>query len=197
MKKKVWIIVLLFLGIFEFSGQTALARMNFSRTLQGSDRKVTELMILAMQARDAGDLANAELFWMHARELKPSLQKPAWLDQKKEPVDYSPADDEILRRVAALPYDQARLLLEQQINRSPDNRELRARFLELAQRNSDHVQGSRHASVLEKKELSSGAAVGRFVILLILLVLLVWQVWAFVEDFRNKKSIVRSSEKSG
>lgn len=184
-----------FLGVIAFSGQTALAGMNFSRNLQGSDRKVTELMILAMQARDAGDLANAELFWMHARELKPSLQRPAWLDQKKGLVDFSPADDEILRRVVALPYDQARLLLEQQISRSPDNQKLRARFLELAQKNSDHAQGSRHASVLEKKEISSGAAVGRFVFLLILLVLLAWQLWAFFEDFRSKRSIARTAGK--
>jgi len=164
-----------------------LAGMNFSRRMQGTDRKVTELLVLSMQARDAGDMPNAELFWMHARELRPSLKRPAWLEKQFEaPGDIS--DQQILDRIVKLPYDKAKILLEEQIRKSPANDSLRSRYLELARENEDEQQINRHASAMKKKaaDMSSEHLVLRYVIFLILSVLLVWQLAAFINDLRTR-----------
>lgn len=180
-------LLLVFLNV---CAPAALAGMNFSRRMQGTDRKVTELLLLSMQARDAGDMANAELFWMHARELRPSLKRPAWLQiQYESPANIS--DNEVLDRIARLPYGKAKILLEEQIRKSPANQILRSRYLELARENNDEQEVKRHASAMKtdgSAETSSGQLVLRYVIFLILSVLLVWQLAAFVNDIRSRRS---------
>lgn len=189
MKKQIRIIIVLLFGILLIFGHQLLAKMNYSRRPQGVDRKVTELMIIAMQARDAGDHANAELFWMHARELKPSLKRPAWLDAIDSPGELHLSDDDVMRRVMALPYAQAKDILEQQIRKSPENQKLRTMYLELAHKNSDLTQEKRHKSLSEEPEIDAKSMVIRFIILLIVIVLLAWQLWAFLDDYRNKRLI--------
>ena len=182
---------LIIAGLLLFCSTSVLrAGMNFSRKLQGTDRKVTELLLLSMQARDAGDMANAELFWMHARELKPSLRRPAWLERQFEVPVGDLSDEEILKRIVQLPYDKARILLEEQIRKSPDNERLRSRYLELARENNDEIEIKRHESAMKKNEEGSSSAqlVFRYAIFLILVVLLVWQLLAFVNDLRAAKS---------
>lgn len=61
------------------------------RPRSGIDVRVTELMIRAMHARDAGDMNSAELFWIQARAYRPALPRPAWLNQLPEKrEDYTP-----------------------------------------------------------------------------------------------------------
>lgn len=180
---KVWLVLLL--AVFVLALPLS-ARMNFSRRMQGVDRKVTELMILSMQARDAGDIGNAELFWMHARELKPSLPKPPWLSAFNRDRELDEAA--FLDRVASLPYDQALLLLEDRISQEPSNSLLRSRMLELAEKNADESQKQRHESVLENQNQSPTVYVLRFLVFLIALVLLVWQVYEFVMELKRKRA---------
>ncbi len=162
----------------------AQANMRATKVRQGFDRKVTELMILAQQARNAGDMANAELFWMHARELKPSLPRPAWLDRKPEPVPepLPVSEDDLLARVASLPYEQAKMLLEERIEMDPGNEKVRRMFLELAQRNSDHTEVARHQSLLTLENSNSWRSFLWYLLGLVLLLLLIWQVVGLYRD---------------
>ncbi len=185
---KIWLVLLL--AVFALT-MPSLARMNFSRRMQGVDRKVTELMILSMQARDAGDIGNAELFWMHARELKPSLPKPPWLAafSRENEID----EAAFLDRVSSLPYDQAIMLLEDRINKDPANRRLRGKMLELAEKNDDETKKKRHKSVLESQNQKPVAYVFRFVVFLIALVLLIWQIYEFVIELQKKRKSAADS----
>ncbi len=162
----------------------AQANVRTTKIRQGVDRKVTELMILAQQARNAGDMANAELFWMHARELRPSLPRPSWLDRRPEPISEQlpPAEDELLARIASLPYEQAKMLLEERLEREPGNEKVRRMFLELAQRSSDHAEIARHQSLLTIENSNSWRVYLWYVLGLLLLLLLAWQITALYRD---------------
>ncbi len=162
----------------------ARANMRATRIRQGSDRKVTELIILAQQARDAGDMGNAELFWMHARELRPSLPRPSWLDRKPETVVFKtpPTESELLDRVASLPYEQAKFLLEERLQLNPGNEKVRQMFLELAQRNADHTEVTRHKSLLTLKNSGSWSVYFWNGLGLLVFGLLIWQVTALYRD---------------
>jgi hypothetical protein len=168
-----------------FIGQLK-AGMNFSRRMQGVDRKVTELMILAMQARDAGDYANAELFYMYARELKPSLPRPLWLERPQQSMPTPITDESVLDRTVSLPYSQAKILLEEQLRKNPANSALRARFLDLAKKNGDELEVRRHAPLIDARSAHEGKW-WRYLFFLLILLLLLWQLWEFVRDFRNRK----------
>ncbi|HNX75172.1 MAG TPA: hypothetical protein PLM07_06430 [Candidatus Rifleibacterium sp.] len=158
--------------------------MRATRMRQGSDQKVTELMILAQQARNAGDMGNAELFWMHARELRPSLPRPQWLDKKPEPVVFKapPSESELLERVASLPYAQAKLLLEERLQQNPGDLKARQLFLELAERNGDHTEVARHKSLLTLKNSGSWSAYLWNATGLLIFGLLFWQLYALYRD---------------
>ncbi len=164
---------------------TGWANMRSTRMRQGFDQKITELMILAHQARSAGDMANAELFWMHARELRPSLPRPAWLDQKPEPVVEKPAasEEEVLARVASLPYPQAKILLEERLSLDPANIRVRQLYLELAQKNGDHTEVTRHSSLLAQNDRKDWKSWLWYFAALAVLILIVWQVRALYRDF--------------
>ncbi len=157
--------------------QTGRARNQFSQ-------KVTELMIMAQKARDAGDMANAELFWMHARELRPSLPRPAWLDRKPvfNPDPPPVPEEEMLEKIKALPYEQAKILLEEMLKKNPSNADARALYLEMAQNNADHVQVKRHASILEP---SPERAWYYYVLAIIMVLLLLWQLFRLYHDLKS------------
>jgi len=163
----------------------AQANMRATKVRQGFDRKVTELMILAQQARNAGDMANAELFWMHARELRPSLPRPAWLDQKPEPVAEKPAppEDEILARIASLPYSQAKILLEERLALDPANARVRELYLELAKKSGDHTEVTRHSSLLDQDTKNGWRSWLWYFAALVILILIIWQARALYRDF--------------
>lgn len=164
---------------------TGWANVRSTRMRQGFDQKITELMILAHQARDAGDMANAELFWMHARELRPSLPRPAWLDHKPEPVVEKPAasEEEVLARIALLPYPQAKILLDERLSLDPANAKARQLYLELAQKNGDHAEVTRHASLLQTEGGRSWSQYLWYFAALAILALIIWQVRALYRDF--------------
>jgi len=164
---------------------TGWANMRSTRMRQGFDQKITELMILAHQARSAGDMANAELFWMHARELRPSLPRPAWLDQKPEPVVEKPAasEDEVLARIASLPYPQAKILLEERLSHDPANARVRELYLELAKKSGDHTEVARHSSLLSQNGKKDWKSWLWHFAALVVLILVVWQVRALYRDF--------------
>lgn len=164
---------------------TGWANMRSTRMRQGFDQKITELMILAHQARNAGDMANAELFWMHARELRPSLPRPAWLDHKPEPIVEKPAasEEEILARVASLPYSQAKILLEERLSLDPANIRVRQLYLELAQKSGDHTEVTRHSSLLAQNDRKDWKSWLWYFAALAVLILIVWQVRALYRDF--------------
>lgn len=166
---------------------SAQANVRATRMRQGFDRKVTELMILAQQARDAGDMANAELFWMHARELRPSLPRPAWLDRKPEPVVVQPlpSEEELLERIASLPYEQAKFLLEEKLSKDPGNQKVRRLFFDLAQQNADHAEVTRHKSLLTLENSGSWAVYLWYGAALLILVILIWQVSALYHDMKQ------------
>lgn len=164
---------------------TGWANMRSTRMRQGFDQKITELMILAHQARNAGDMANAELFWMHARELRPSLPRPAWLDHKPEPIVEKPAasEEEVLARVAALPYPQAKILLEERLSLDPANIRVRQLYLELAQKNGDHTEVTRHSSLLTQNDRQDWKSWLWYFAAFAVLILIVWQARALYRDF--------------
>lgn len=182
MKKKRVIAGLVLVSLFLLTGilpaamQTSRARSEFSQ-------KVTELMIMAQKARDAGDMANAELFWMHARELRPSLPRPAWLDRKPlfRPDPPPVPEDELLRRIASLTYEQARILLEERLKLNPSDEKTRKLYFDMAQANKDHVQVKRHESFLP-----SGKERGwiYYFLAALLLVLLIWQLTKLYQDLK-------------
>ncbi len=179
----VWMVVYFVLALLV----GARANMRATRIRQGSDRKVTELMILAQQARDAGDMGNAELFWMHARELRPSLPRPAWLDRKPEPVVVQalPSEEELLERIASLPYEQAKFLLEEKLSKDPGNQKVRRLFFDLAQQNADHAEVTRHKSLLTLENSGSWAVYLWYGAALLILVLLIWQISALYHDMKQ------------
>lgn len=160
--------------------------MQTSRARTGIDQKVTELMIMAQKARDAGDMPNAELFWMHARELRPSLSRPAWLDQKPVflPDPPPPSESELLARIASLPYEQAKILLEERLKKNPGDIGARRLYHELAQKNQDHVQVQRHAGLLSDKNPVSRSPLW-YLTALVLGSLLVWQLIQLYRDLRH------------
>lgn len=162
----------------------AWAGMTATKMRSGFDQKVTELMILAQQARAAGDMPNAELFWMHARELRPSLPRPSWLDIKPVPVQepVPPTEDEILARIATLPYLQAKQLLEERLQKNPANNKVRQLFLDLAIQQGDHVEVARHQSILSGKTSGSSLLYVWYLVAAMLAGLLVWQLTGIYRD---------------
>lgn len=172
--------------ILSLSAVILPAAMQTSRARGEFSQKVTELMIMAQKARDAGDMANAELFWMHARELRPSLPRPAWLDRKPvfRPDPPPVSEDELLRRIASLSYEQAKILLEERLKLNPSDEKARRLYFDMAQANKDHIQVKRHESILPSGK-ERGWVYYFFAVLL--LVLLIWQLTKLYQDLKDLK----------
>lgn len=187
MKKIMWLVGLVVLFAPAFF-HTAWAGMSITKMRSGFDQKVTELMILAQQAREVGDMANAELFWMHARELRPSLTRPAWLDARPMRViePPPPSEGELLARIAALPYVQAKFLLEEHLQKEPGNIRVRQLYLDLALKNADHSEVSRHRSILPKDASDNLLMFFWYAVVLVLICVLIWQLAGVYRDLRER-----------
>ena len=185
MKKRYRIVELLVIVGLLFFPLLAQAAMLTGRARNQFSQKVTELMIMAQKARDAGDMANAELFWMHARELKPSLPRPAWLDRKPvfRPDPPTVSEEEMLDKIRVLPYEQAKILLEEMLKKNPSNARARSLYFEMAQNNDDHVQVKRHASVLVQ---SPERGWYYYVFAVVLFLLLLWQLYKLYHDLKRQ-----------
>ncbi|KAF1081364.1 MAG: hypothetical protein GQF41_2170 [Candidatus Rifleibacterium amylolyticum] len=181
------VLVLLF-AIVAFSGAPSMARMQIgvAQNRSGIDIQVTELMIHAMRARDMGDMNSAELFWIQARAYRPTLPRPAWLDQPPpRQVDYlPPPQDELLTRIASMPYSEAKLLLEKKLESDPANAEVRRLYLELAEANSDSAEMTRHRSVLSSDSTDLFKIV-KYLLLTFLILAFAWQAYRLYCDLRN------------
>lgn len=156
------------------------------RPRSGIDIRVTELMIQAMHARDAGDMNSAELFWIQAKAFRPSLPRPAWLNQLPEKrEDYMPpSEPDLLTKVASMPYHLAKPLLEARLSQDPGNVELRKVYLKMAQENSDSAEVTRHSSALQHPQNNSLTRVMQYLLLVILAVFLIWQLFRLYRDLR-------------
>ena len=181
-------ILLLLLWILVFTAAANSRTVDVTRIVRprsGIDIKVTELLVMAMQARDAGDLNSAELLWIQAMANKPSLKRPAWLDQQPEMrADFiPPAQPEMLARIASMPYQHAKPLLEERLARDPGNDALRQAYLDIAEKNSDHTEVNRHRSVLQTRSTGMLAAIS-YLLAAFLLVVLIWQLVKLYRDLR-------------
>lgn len=179
--------VLLF-AMVAFSGSPSAASIKYgiAQNRSGTDIQVTELMVYAMRARDAGDLNRAELFWIQARAYRPSMPRPAWLDNlPPQHLDYDlPSEQEYLARVASLPYKDAKILLEKKLEQEPGNTEVRKLYLELAEVNSDSAEITRHRSVLSS-DSNYLVKVVKYLLLTFLILVFAWQAYRLYCDLRN------------
>mgnify|MGYP000927913193 CR=1 FL=1 len=179
--------VLLFVMVV-IIGSPLIANMQIgvAQNRSGIDIQVTELMIHAMRARDMGDMNSAELFWIQARAYRPNLPRPVWLDQPPpRQIDYlPPPQDELLARIASMPYNEAKLLLEKKLEQEPANAEVRKLYLELAEANSDSAEITRHRSVLASD--SNGLLkIVKYLVLMFLVLVFAWQAYRLYCDLRN------------
>ncbi len=158
-----------------------------ARPRSGIDIRVTELMIQAMRARDAGDMNSAALFWLQARAHRPSLRRPPWLDEVpvEEPRMPVLSDEEFVRRVRQLPYSEARVLLNDRLLNDPSNLKLRRLFLEMAEEERDSAEISRHGSIVDIHRRTNRDILV-FMVYVLLGVLLIWQVVALVKDLQSR-----------
>jgi hypothetical protein len=100
-------------------------------------------------------------------------------------IDYDlPTQQEYLARVASLPYQDAKILLEKKLEQEPTNAEVRRLYLELAEANSDHAEITRHSSVLNIDSFDVFAFV-KFLLVLLLAIALIWQAYRLYNDFRH------------
>ena len=179
-KMSIW---LLLLAVAAFL-PSARADMQANRIRQSLDRKITELMIMAQQARNSGNMVNAELFWVQARELRPSIPRPSWLNRQPDTGSEQPvlSMEDRLRRIASLPYCDAKLLLDELLVRNPGNKAVRRLYLKMAEQNSDHAEFVRHNSILNPGK-QAGWGVHWYFVAAFLCGLFIWQTIALYRDF--------------
>ncbi|HAE37775.1 MAG TPA: hypothetical protein DCG57_03950 [Candidatus Riflebacteria bacterium] len=181
-----WAVFVLLVAANLFAGSVDTAGQ--ARPRAGIDIRVTELMIQASQARDAGDMNSAELFWLQARAHRPSLPRPVWLDQspaKATVVQPAISIDELTERIQKMSYADAKILLNDQLEKDPANLKLRQLFLELSEKAADHSEVSRHSSLVTVDSQTSRNIVMSILSVLIAIVLL-WQIARLVRDLNNQ-----------
>jgi hypothetical protein len=112
------------------------------------------------------------------------LPRPAWLDRKPvfRPDPPTVSEEEMLDKIRVLPYEQAKILLEEMLKKNPSNARARSLYLEMAQNNADHVQVKRHASILEP---SPERAWYYYVLAVIMVLLLLWQLFRLYNDLKS------------
>ncbi|NLF96920.1 MAG: hypothetical protein GX569_09300, partial [Candidatus Riflebacteria bacterium] len=126
------------------------------------------------------------LFWIQARAYRPTLPRPAWLDQPPpRQVDYlPPPQDELLTRIANMPYSEAKLLLEKKLESDPANAEVRRLYLELAEANADSAEITRHRSVLSSESFDLVSVIS-YLLLMFLIIVFIFQGYRLYRDLRN------------
>ena len=168
------ILVVLVVSILEVvSAQIAVPKRRSPRT-----QRTSKLMRSAREAKISGNTAKATLLWQQAQVLKPGLARPKWLDKKPSLVsEKAPVSEkETLTKISALPYLQAKVLLDKLLYKSPGNFAVRQLYLELALKNNDSTQISRHRSILFKPVVTSWFFYAKYAVaILIVLFLLGWQ----------------------
>jgi len=130
---------------------------------------------------------SAELFWIQAQASRPSLRRPAWLDLTPMPVVEQPAlsQDELVARIRLMPYSSAKVILGERLARNPGNTAFRQVFMELAEKNADYTEASRHRSILEGDPVSVGDIL-IYGLAFIIGILLLWQIVKLVQDLRRR-----------
>ena len=186
-KIKLFFLIVLLSGLCTTSSSRPVDTGSRPRSRSGVDIRVTELLIKAMRARDAGDMNSAELFWIQAQASRPSLRRPAWLDLTPMPVVEQPAlsQDELVARIRLMPYSSAKVILGERLARNPGNTAFRQVFMELAEKNADYTEASRHRSILEGDPVSVGDIL-IYGLAFIIGILLLWQIVKLVQDLRRR-----------
>ncbi|PKL49256.1 MAG: hypothetical protein CVV42_06935 [Candidatus Riflebacteria bacterium HGW-Riflebacteria-2] len=158
-----------------------------ARPRSGIDIRVTELMIHAMRARDMGDMNSAELFWIQARAYRPSMPRPAWLEQppaNETVVQPTISEDELIERIQKMPYNDAKVLLNDRLQKDPTNIKLRRLFLELSEKAGDHSEVSRHRSLVTVHSRTTRNIL-MYLFSVLIGFLLVWQIAKLINDLRS------------
>lgn len=146
------------------------------------DQRVSELLIKAMKARDAGNLQQAEVFWHQARTFKPDLRKPTWLKQKNEIASPMRGLENIHISLDNLSYAEAKEILLERIAMSPGNKELRKRLLVMALESGDPKEAARQRAFLGITE-TKGKEINWYTVLFlgIIVFLIVWQLFCLIK----------------
>jgi len=185
--RKVFAALLISIFLFLTNGYCRSVDVDLkARPRSGVDVKVTELLIMAMRARDAGDMNSAELLWIQAKAFKPSIRRPIWLDQVPETRNDVIAlpEKELFARIASMPYDRAKLLLEERLSKDPGNIPLRQAYLDMAEKNSDLPEISRHRSILQPDSFDLITLI-QYVLVSFLLLILILQLGRLYRDLHT------------
>ncbi len=175
------VLPLIFVALIFFTALTS-AQQPFIKN--GVDGRVSFFLRKAMEARDAGDLDRAKTFWLQAKSVRPSIGRPAWLDSSPSKETKQKLDVDPKTEVLTMDYQDAKTILEQQLNASPGDMETRKIYLELAKKNNDFSQVNRHSMYLDKVE--SQTQFWKGILALVLVLIGAWQILAFIKDWKSK-----------
>jgi uncharacterized protein HemY len=150
----------------------------------GVDRRASSFLRKAMEARDAGNLHQAEVFWLQAKSIRPSIGRPEWLNNIPAKKANSVSAKDQKSEMEAMVYADAKSILEQKLESNPNDIEARRLYLDLAQKNKDFTQVNRHSLYIDKVE--AGTQFWKGILVVILILIGGWQILAFIKDWKNR-----------
>lgn len=148
----------------------------------GLEKRINQLLIQAMSARDKGNTKLAELNFLQAKKLNHNLKRPRWLPSADSEQTTESEANVYLDLLKSVDYTQAAPFLEESLGLDPANRTIREAYLDLARKNADKAQILRHESYFG---ISSPDY--RFPIALVLLLLIAGKIALLIRR-KNKGS---------